>query len=133
MDIALSKNLLLQLSQRSNFKRPPFGFLCKDEWGRHCCLYVMDTSRCFWLHQLKGKRKKRHSPEFASKKMVGVARFELAAPCSQNRCANRTALYPDNLSSLYPRNGLTATSYSLLLPLRFFWPSIGASFSVTVC
>ena len=25
---------------------------------------------------------------------VGVAGFEPAAPCSQSRCANRTALYP---------------------------------------
>ena len=25
---------------------------------------------------------------------VGVAGFEPAAPCSQNRCANRTALHP---------------------------------------
>ena len=34
--------------------------------------------------------------------MVGVARFELAAPCSQNRCANRTALYPDNCKVIIP-------------------------------
>ena len=33
-------------------------------------------------------------------KKVGVARFELAAPCSQNRCANRTALYPDNRTGI---------------------------------
>ena len=26
---------------------------------------------------------------------VGVAGFEPATPCSQSRCANRTALYPD--------------------------------------
>ena len=27
--------------------------------------------------------------------MVGVERFELPTPCSQSRCANRTALYPE--------------------------------------
>ena len=27
---------------------------------------------------------------------VGVAGFELATPCSQSRCANRTALHPEN-------------------------------------
>ena len=27
---------------------------------------------------------------------VGVERFELPTPCSQSRCANRTALHPDN-------------------------------------
>ena len=27
--------------------------------------------------------------------LVGVERFELPTPCSQSRCANRTALYPD--------------------------------------
>ena len=26
--------------------------------------------------------------------IVGVAGFELATPCSQSRCANRTALHP---------------------------------------
>ncbi len=26
---------------------------------------------------------------------VGVARFELATPCSQSRCADRAALHPD--------------------------------------
>ncbi len=28
---------------------------------------------------------------------VGAAGFEPAAPCSQSRCANRTALRPENL------------------------------------
>ncbi len=28
---------------------------------------------------------------------VGVAGFELATPCSQSRCANRTALRPECL------------------------------------
>ena len=41
-----------------------------------------------------------------TKKMVGVARFELAAPCSQNRCANRTALYPDNCTSIILSSGI---------------------------
>ena len=27
--------------------------------------------------------------------LVGVPRFELGTPCSQSRCANRTALHPD--------------------------------------
>ena len=26
---------------------------------------------------------------------VGIPRFELGTPCSQSRCANRTALHPD--------------------------------------
>ncbi len=29
--------------------------------------------------------------------LVGVAGFEPATPCSQSRCANRTALHPVNL------------------------------------
>ena len=28
--------------------------------------------------------------------IVGVPRFELGTPCSQSRCANRTALHPEN-------------------------------------
>ena len=30
--------------------------------------------------------------------IVGVPRFELGTPCSQSRCANRTALHPELLS-----------------------------------
>ena len=46
--------------------------------------------------QTVGLEKKRTPPNV--KKMscyVGVAGFEPATPCSQSRCANRTALYPD--------------------------------------
>ncbi len=31
----------------------------------------------------------------ASLFLVGVPRFELGTPCSQSRCANRTALHPE--------------------------------------
>ena len=37
--------------------------------------------------------------------LVGVAGFEPAAPCSQNRCANRTALYPEQFFSSAVRGG----------------------------
>ena len=33
--------------------------------------------------------------------IVGVPRFELGTPCSQSRCANRTALHPEKLQKRY--------------------------------
>ena len=41
---------------------------------------------------------KTQTNEFQQLILVGVAGFELATPCSQSRCANRTALRPDCLS-----------------------------------
>ena len=35
--------------------------------------------------------------EYSSSFIVGVAGFEPTTPCSQSRCANRTALHPDNI------------------------------------
>ena len=32
---------------------------------------------------------------------VGVAGFEPTTPCSQSRCANRTALHPESLYFVY--------------------------------
>ena len=32
--------------------------------------------------------------------IVGVPRFELGTPCSQSRCANRTALHPEDICFL---------------------------------
>lgn len=34
-------------------------------------------------------------------KLVGAVGFELTTPCSQNRCANQTALRPDEKAELY--------------------------------
>ena len=53
-----------------------------------------------FLTEFKSVREYRLVIHISIEKMVGVARFELAAPCSQNRCANRTALYPDNRTGI---------------------------------
>ena len=44
---------------------------------------------------MKQQKKELHfivTPDFP---VVGVAGFEPTTPCSQSRCANRTALHPD--------------------------------------
>ena len=53
-----------------------------------------------WTRQRRfHTRKKRQATQNVGcllfKCSVGVARFELATPCSQSRCANRTALHPE--------------------------------------
>ncbi len=50
--------------------------------------------------QNRNKKKNRISPQkeegdTALFLLVGVLRFERRTPCSQSRCANRTALHPD--------------------------------------
>ena len=42
--------------------------------------------------------------EAGTSRIVGVAGFEPATPCSQSRCANRTALHPEisgSMSNIY--------------------------------
>ncbi len=51
-----------------------------------CCTYVVPAQKT------KGVRSCL-TPLFST---VGVAGFEPATPCSQSRCANRTALHPEN-------------------------------------
>ena len=41
-------------------------------------------------------------------RLVGVTGFEPVTPCSQSRCANRTALHPVNLLPCPPRPGIAA-------------------------
>ena len=36
---------------------------------------------------------------------VGVAGFEPTTPCSQSRCANRTALHPENFGVIISKSG----------------------------
>ena len=50
-----------------------------------------------WKKKLDSAIKKPSCEGFFS--FVGVARFELATPCSQSRCANRTALHPEKASA----------------------------------
>ncbi len=47
--------------------------------------------------------------------MVGAARFELATPCSQNRCATRLRYAPTRAASLY-----TTKLISQALPRKLF-------------
>ena len=45
--------------------------------------------------------------------MVGVKGFEPSTPCSQSRCANRTALHPERKDGAYshPKAGAKITSF----------------------
>lgn len=40
--------------------------------------------------------------------MVGVVGFELTTLCSQSRCANQTALHPDERGELYSHEKLSS-------------------------
>ncbi len=49
------------------------------------------------FHKTREKKNAFKQKKFCKKALlikVGVAGFELATPCSQSRCANRTALHP---------------------------------------
>gem|GEM_PF-4909045 len=45
---------------------------------------------------------------------VGAAGFEPATPCSQSRCASRTALYPERCVRTFPIIGQTVWGFFLL-------------------
>ena len=91
----------------------PFLFFCEpcQKNGRGSTPFSPSFHCFFWHCQRNVILRKQVELAFpfsffvkVTKKMVGVARFELAAPCSQNRCANRTALYPDLVGYYTPLN-----------------------------
>ena len=51
--------------------------------------------------------KKKHWKSFDNQCLyfVGVAGFEPTTPCSQSRCANRTALHPENFGVIISKSG----------------------------
>ena len=56
---------------------------------------TLGTTSCIGLMQLDIT--KRENNQCCSLSFVGVAGFEPTTPCSQSRCANRTALHPETL------------------------------------
>ena len=57
------------------------GFLFSEHSSKQACV--------------RSENKKAIAVAMAFLVVVGVAGFEPATPCSQSRCANRTALYPE--------------------------------------
>ena len=62
-----------------------------------CPLFVYLVLKLISSDKTKSLSVKRGlSSDFRGFPRVGVERFELPTPCSQSRCANRTAPHPDN-------------------------------------
>ena len=76
--------------------------LCRIIQYAHKNFFLLeDTNNCFDYNRrlsfrFKGRTQKRETVEYQPFPFhqVGVPRFELGTPCSQSRCANRTALHP---------------------------------------
>ena len=68
---------------------------------RHKVRVAKSNDEDYTPKKYKAKKTKTPIGEWSFFLFVGVVRFELTTPCSQSRCANRTALHPEKAVQKY--------------------------------